>query len=292
MRVTLLGTGVMGVGMVHALLRAGHTVTAWNRTAAKAAPLAGDGARVATDLADALAGAEVVVTMLFDAATVHDVLAGPLAEGAWPAGAVWLQTTTAGLDGTARLAALAAEHGVAFVDAPVLGTAGPAEQGALQVFCSGDPALEARVGPVLAAIGSRSEWLGPDAGRASGFKLVANAWIATITAATGQSVALARALDLDPRTFLDAIARGPMNSEYAQLKGTAMIDAAGGDGYGDVQFTVAGARKDAGLVADALAAHGLRTDLADGVVATLAAAVDAGHGEADMAAVVEGYPLT
>lgn len=289
MRVTLLGTGVMGTGMAHSLLRAGHDVTAWNRTAGKAAPLAEDGARVEADLAAALDGAEVVVTMLFDAATVADTLAGPLADGGWPAGAVWLQTTTAGIEGTARLAALAAAHGVAFVDAPVLGTAGPAEQGALQVFCSGDPGLEARVAPVCDAIGQRTVWLGPDAGTASGFKLVCNAWIASITAATGQSVALARALGLDPAQFLDAISRGPQNSEYAQLKGSAMAGAAAGEGYGDVAFTVDGALKDARLIHDALTANGLHGGVMAGVVEALAAASGAGRGGDDMAAVVEGF---
>ncbi len=134
-RVTLLGTGVMGSGMSRSILRAGLPLTVWNRSADKAAPLADAGATVAETAADAVRDADVVVVMLFDADAVLEVLA-EVAPALRP-GAVVLQSSTVGVEGTRRIAALAAEHGVRLVDAPVLGTRGPAEQGLLVHLVSG-----------------------------------------------------------------------------------------------------------------------------------------------------------
>ena len=124
---TVLGTGIMGAGMARNLIGAGLDVTVWNRSPDRARPLADAGARIATDAAEAVAGADVVVTMLFDADSVAQVM-----EAALPAmapDAVWVQTSTVGLEGTERLAALAARHDVAFLDAPVLGTKAPCGAG-------------------------------------------------------------------------------------------------------------------------------------------------------------------
>lgn len=281
-RVTVLGTGVMGAAMTRSLLRAGLPVTVWNRNAAKAAPLAADGATVAADVGTALRDAEVVVTMLFDADTVRQVLQGPLETGAWPPGAVWLQTTTTGVEGTAALVALAEAHGIAFVDAPVMGSKGPAEAGALTVLCAGPQERQAAVAPVLDAVGTRTLWVGEAPGRASALKLVCNAWIITLTDAVAQSVALAEALDLDPRSFLDAVGSGATNSPYLQLKGAAMAEGS----TASASFALGGARKDAGLVRDLLRSSGVDARLAEAVLAHLDAAAAAGYDGHDMAAVV------
>src|SRR5215210_4200109 len=105
----------MGSGMARNLIAAGLDVTVWNRSPDRARALADAGARMTTDAAEAVAGAEVVVTMLFDLAAVEQVM-----EWALPAmepGAVWVQTSTVGLEGTDRLAALAGQHGVGIVTA-------------------------------------------------------------------------------------------------------------------------------------------------------------------------------
>src|SRR3954447_13501257 len=118
MRVTFLGTGIMGAPMARHVAEAGHDVTVWNRTVEKARPLAQAGARVAEDPAAAIGGAEVVVTMLTDGGAVEDVMRE--AAPAVADGTVWWQASTVGIRGTESLAALAAEHGLALVDAPVL----------------------------------------------------------------------------------------------------------------------------------------------------------------------------
>ena len=280
--VAVLGTGIMGTGMARNLVGAGMDVTVWNRSPDRARPLADAGARVATDAAEAVAGADVVVTMLYDVESVTQVM-----EWALPAmapGAVWVQSSTVGLEGTQKLAELAAQHDVGFVDAPVLGTKAPAEQGTLTVLASGPAALRDAVTPVFDAIGSRTMWVGEEPGEAQGLKLVANAWVGMITAGTAQSIALAEGLGLDPQLFLDVIGGGPLDLPYAQLKGKSMI----ADEY-PTSFAVGGVVKDLGVIGEALRGADVRSEVADAVREAFRAAEADGHGEQDMAAVVHAF---
>lgn len=178
--VAVLGTGIMGAGMTRNLIDEGLDVTVWNRNPDRARPLVDAGARLATDAAEAVAGADVVVTMLFDAEATAQVM-----EWALPAvapEAVWVQTGTVGLDATARLAELAEQHGVRFVDAPVLGTRAPAEQGTLTVLASGPSDLRETVTPVFDAIGSKTIWVSEKPG--DGHAVLA-AFRATVAAGHG-----------------------------------------------------------------------------------------------------------
>lgn len=280
--VAVLGTGIMGAGMTRSLLREGLEVTVWNRSAAKAKPLTDDGARVADSAADAVAAADVVVTMLFDADAVADVMTGALEHAR--DGAVWLQTSTVGPAGTDRLAGLAREKGVAMLDAPVLGTKAPAENGKLVVLASGPPSLRETVAPVLDAIGQKTQWVGEELGDASKLKLVVNAWIATVVNGVGQSMALARGMGLDPQQFLDAVSGQAVDAPYVQLKGKAMID-------GDFapSFDMNGVIKDVDLVLAAMDETGTDPTLARAMRDRFAAASADGHGDEDMAAVVHAY---
>src|SRR5215472_14937194 len=131
MRIAVLGTGLMGAPIARRLAEAGHDVRAWNRTRAKAEGLGG---RVAGTPREALDGAEFVVTMLADGPTVEAALGDTLDAAT---GAVWAQTSTVGINWTTRLAGLARQHGLVYVDAPVLGTRAPAEEGQLVVLLAG-----------------------------------------------------------------------------------------------------------------------------------------------------------
>ncbi len=282
MRVAVLGTGAMGEGMARSLLRAGHQVTVWNRTPARAQPLAADGATVAPSPGAAVDGAEVLLTMLFDADAVLDVLAQ--AAGSVAPQALWLQASTIGPDGTARVAELARKHSIAFLDTPVLGTKAPAAQGKLVVLAAGDPELRERAQPVFDAIGSRTVWAGDRPGQASALKLAANAWVAAINAATAQSLALAEAQGLDPRLFLEAIRGGPVDTPYAHVKAEAILT-----GNFDPQFTIAGVSKDLDLIRDAATESGVATVLIDAVAQAYRTAAQDGHAGSDMAAVVHAF---
>jgi 3-hydroxyisobutyrate dehydrogenase len=191
--VALLGTGIMGAGMARNIAKAGLPLRVWNRTRANAEPLASDGATIAGTPAEAVREADVIVTMLPDAEIIQGVMGQ--AEPGLREGQVWVQTSTVGLAGVGKLADVAIQHELIFVDSPVLGTRKPAEDGALIVFAGGPEAAKSRAQPVFDAIGSKTVWLG-EAGTASRLKLVANSWVLAVTTATGEALALARGLDV------------------------------------------------------------------------------------------------
>jgi 3-hydroxyisobutyrate dehydrogenase len=193
---------------------------------------------------------------------------------------VWLQCGTVGLGGVQTLAGLAAEHGIAFVDAPVLGTRQPAENGKLIVLAGGDEQLREALDPVFDAIGARTIWVGPTAGDGHRLKLAANSWVLTLTAGAAQAVALTHDLGLDPQLFFDLIAGGPLDSGYAQVKGKAMIA-----GEFPAAFSLDGAVKDAALIAAALRSAGTDDRLMTALHSQYSSAADAGHGDKDVAAV-------
>ncbi|WP_027927363.1 NAD(P)-dependent oxidoreductase [Amycolatopsis benzoatilytica] len=276
--VAFLGTGIMGRPMAANLARAGLDVRAWNRTRAKAEPLAAEGVAVAGSAAEAVEGADLLVTMLADGPTVAEVFSGL----ALSPGTAWLQTSTVGIDWIGRLSEAAAAAGVPFVDCPVMGTKVPAEQAQLQVLAAGPEELRDRATPVFDAIGSRTRWLGAEPGIATRLKIVMNAWILTLTNGTGESLALARALGVDPELFFDVMAGTGFDVPYARMKGPMMLA-----GDYPASFPASLAAKDARLVVEAA---GDQIDVA-GAAAALAhleAAVERGHGDDDMAAVYEG----
>jgi 3-hydroxyisobutyrate dehydrogenase len=280
--VAVLGTGLMGAGMARSLLREGHQVTVWNRSTEKAKPLADDGATVADDAADAVSGVDVVITMLFDTDAVAQTMEPVLPR--FREGAVWVQTSTVGIEGTDRLAAMARDAGVDFLDVPMLGTKAPAENGQLVVLASGPTSLREKVQPVFDAIGTRTQWVSGTVGDASRLKLAVNAWIGVVVNGVAQSIALARGLGLDPQQFLDAVQGGALDAPYVQLKGKAMIE-----GDYTPSFELDGVIKDTDLIHAALGEAGIDATLATAVRDRLGVASDAGHGSEDMAAVVHAY---
>jgi 3-hydroxyisobutyrate dehydrogenase len=280
MKVAVLGTGIMGAGMARSMRRAGLAVAAWNRTQAKAEPLAADGVQVADSVGDAVDGADVVVTMLFDSDAVLSATKEVTANLA--AGAVWLQSATVGVRGIRQIADAA--NGAALVDAPMLGTKQPAEQGKLVPIVSGDPALIEKAQPVLDAVGTKTVRAGDALGQASALKLACNSWIFAITAATAQSVALAEQLGGDGAKFLDAIDGGPVNSPYAQLKGTMMLDA-----DFTTSFGLDGGRKDLALIREAAESASVDATLVDALLTLFGRASEFGHGADDLAAVYTAY---
>src|SRR3954468_11222403 len=274
MNIALLGTGIMGAPMAANLAKAGNEVVAWNRTREKAEGI--DGVAVADSPAEAVADAEVVITMLADAAAVEEVI-GHAIHAVGPE-AIWWQCSTVGIEATERLRPFAAEHGIAYVDAPVLGTKQPAEEGKLTVLASGPPDALDTLAPLFDAVAAKTVRLG-EAGEGTRAKLVMNNWVLAITTATAETIELARALDVDPKLFLDGIAGGPLDSGYAQLKGAAILE----DRTAEASFPLKHAYKDARLVVEAARASGADLGLAPAVEERFARADDAGLGDCDMA---------
>src|SRR6478735_3021436 len=174
-RVAVLGTGIMGAPMARNLLKAGFQVRVWNRTPDKARVLAAEGADPAETPADAVREAAFVITMLTDTAAVLAVM--EQAAESVPDGAVWLQTS---MDtDVERVTELAEDHGITFVNCPVLGTRETAKQGRLVVLASGPGDALDRAQPVFDAIGLKTVRLGPEGG-VRRMKLVAGAWTVAI----------------------------------------------------------------------------------------------------------------
>lgn len=282
MRVTVLGTGAMGAGVAQSLLREGHDVTVWNRSRERAEPLAEHGATVADDAGSAVAEAEVVLLTLFDADAVVDVL--EQAAGDAPTDAVWVQASTVGVEGSETVVQIAAKYGITLVEAMMLGTKTPAEQGKLTMLAAGPAATLDAIDPVLDAIGAKTVRAGERVGEGTALKLAANAWIASITAATGQSLAIARGLGIDPALFLQAIEGSASDSAYAHTKGASMMA-----GEFPAQFALDGLRKDIALITDAARANGVSTTLLDALGRVYADASAAGHGKDDIAAVSTAF---
>jgi len=279
MRVVVLGTGIMGSGMARSLLRSGLDVTVWNRHPGRAAALAADGAHVAGTAAEAVADADAVITMLWDGNSVAEVMADALPAA--PDGIIWAQATTVSVaDAGDLLPALADGCGARYIDAPVLGTRQPAEEGRLTVLAAAPEALRDPITPVFGAIGARTVWVSERPGDGTRLKLVANSWVGTIVAATAQSIAMAQGLGLDPRMFLDMMKGGAVDAPYLHIKGEAIIA-----GQFATSFAVDGAVKDTGLIAAAMRESGTDAALMEAVAGQYRKASDAGHGEQDMAAI-------
>jgi 3-hydroxyisobutyrate dehydrogenase len=273
--VAVLGTGTIGEPVARNLARAGLVVRVWNRTHEKAKPLAEDGATVCDTAAEAARGAEIVLSVLADI----DATAETVEEVEFADGAVWVQMATVGVDGAERLAEIAQEKGVAFVDAPVLGTRQPAEEGKLVVLASGpDDALD-RCEPVFEAIGQATRRLGP-VPNGSKLKMVTNLWLLAVTGGAAEAIALAEGLDLDPREFLATMKGSQIDTPYLHLKGEAMLER-----KLDPSFKLELAEKDASLVLEAAGRAGVEARVARAVHDAFERGVELGHGDEDMAAV-------
>ena len=271
-----LGTGVMGAPMAGNVAREGVTVRAWNRTADRARPLERDGATVVERPQDAVSGADVADTMLSDADATLAV-----AEAILPAlspDAVWLQAGTIGIAGIDRCADLAQRHGVALVDAPVLGTLKPAEDGNLVVLASGPGEAVERCSPIFRAVGQRTVRLGA-AGEGTRLKLAVNVWVLALTQGTAEAIALAKGLGLGLDQLVEALDGGPTDAPYFRMKGKLMDD-----GEYPVSFSLKLAAKDASLMEAAAEDAGIDLPMIRAIARRLAEGVDAGHGEEDMAA--------
>jgi 3-hydroxyisobutyrate dehydrogenase len=281
--IAVLGTGLMGAGLARSLLRSGLQVTVWNRSSGRAAPLAADGAQVAGTAAEAVAGADAVVTMLWDGDSVAEVMNEALPAA--PDGVLWVQTSTVSVhDAGDRLPALAVRHAARYIDAPVLGSRQHAEEGKLTVLAAAPEPLRDPVAPVLGAIAARVVWVSERPGDGTRLKLVANSWVTTIVAASAQAIAFSRDLGLDPQVFLDMIKGGAVDTPYLHLKGQAMIA-----GQFPASFAVDGAVKDTGLIAAAMREAGTDATLMDAVGQQYRKAGDAGYGEEDFAAVYHAF---
>jgi 3-hydroxyisobutyrate dehydrogenase len=242
-RVAVLGTGTMGAAMAARLLDEGFDVDIWNRTPDPMAGLEVHGAMAHPTAAQAVQPAQVVLTMLPDAAAVSDVMLGADLFDALRPEAVWAQMGTIGVDATERIARQMAlwRPDVAFVDAPVSGSRGPARSGELTILASGPEDAKDRVAPVFGALGERVVWLGP-AGAGTRMKLVVNTLLAFEIEAVAEVHALTASLGVPYAKLAEVIHDSPLASAV-ELGKLAKIES--GDDSAD--FSLEWALKDLDL---------------------------------------------
>ena len=275
-RAAVLGTGIMGSAMARNLLAAGLPTTVWDRSAAVTAQLAGPGAQVAASAAEAVRDARVVITMLPTPDVVHDVIFDGGAAGEFAEGAVWAQMGTIGVAATAEIASRLGRlrPDVMFVDAPVSGSKGPAENGQLLILASGPSGAQAITGPVFSAIGRKTVWLG-EAGAGSRMKLVVNAYMSVLIEGVAEALELATQLGIDTAMLAEAIEGGPLDAPIADAKLHKMERA----DYAP-EFPLQWALKDVDLAIGA--APGATLPLLAALSRQWRSIVDAGHGRDDV----------
>jgi len=277
--VAVLGTGTMGAGMARSLRRAGLEVRVWNRTSERAEPLAQSGAVVAATPAEAVRGADVIITMLTDGPAVLAALNA--ARAGLSDGQVWLQTSTVGVSAAEELAAFASANALDLVDAPVLGTRQPAEAGQLLVFAAGSDRARELGAAALDAVAARTIWLDTDPAGATAtrLKLVVNSWVLATVTAAAEAISLAEGLGLDKAIFSSTIAGGGLDSPYLQAKAAAILS-----GDFSPNFGLATAAKDAQLILHDADAAGVRLDMLAAVSERFQRAIKEGHGDKDLSA--------
>ncbi len=204
MRVAFLGLGRMGAPMAAHVARAGHDLTVWNRTPGRAGPLTELGAREAKSVAEAVDGAEAVVTMLFGPDAVREVLADVRQHA--PDDVLVVESSTIGPAAARELG-----QGWRFLDAPVVGSVQPATDGTLGVLVGGAREDYERAEPLLHLWGdpARVRHLGA-LGAGSAMKLVVNLTLGVAMGGNGEALRLAQDLGLDRSDTLDVIATGPL----------------------------------------------------------------------------------
>ena len=219
MKVGFLGLGIMGSRMAANLVRAGHEVTGWTRTPGKAAAWAGQhGAAAAETPAEAVRGADVVVSMVVDGAQVL-ALVGE-AAGALGDGAVWADMSTIAPADVRAAAELADGR---FLDAPVTGSSPRAEEGTLTIMAGGDAGDFERVRPLFDVMGSTVLHVGP-LGHGQAIKLVNNAVAAVNAATLAQALAVGEGLGVDLEQLVTVMAAGSGASAMLSLKARPMLD--------------------------------------------------------------------
>jgi 3-hydroxyisobutyrate dehydrogenase len=252
--VAFLGLGVMGHPMAGHLARAGHRVTVYNRTGAKAQAWSTEyGGRAAPSPRDAAAGAAIVFACVGNDDDLRSVVLG--ADGAlagMAAGAVFVDHTTASAAVARELHAAANAHGLAFIDAPVSGGQAGAVNGALTVMCGGDAAPFERIRPVAMAFAKAVTRVGPS-GAGQLAKMVNQIAVAGVVQGLAEAIAFGQQAGLDMKQVLEVIGKGAAQSWQMDNRGTTMVD----DRF-DFGFAVDWMRKDLGLVLDEARRNGAK----------------------------------
>ncbi|MGE5296333.1 MAG: NAD(P)-dependent oxidoreductase [Solirubrobacterales bacterium] len=220
MKIGFIGLGQMGSAMAATLLKAGHDVTVYNRTAEKMQPLVDQGAESATRVSDAC-NAAAVFTMLSDDHAVEDVVLSD--DGVvqhLPEGAIHISSSTIGVELSRRLEEAHREKGQGFVSAPVFGRPDAATEAKLFIVAAGPAEQISRCRPLFDAIGQKTFVVGDEAPAANVVKLAGNFLITTVIESLAEAIALVRKSGLDPNTFVEFLTESLFAAPACRTYGT------------------------------------------------------------------------
>jgi 3-hydroxyisobutyrate dehydrogenase len=244
MDIALLGIGRMGRAISERLLDQGHRLRVWNRSPAKTEPLVARGAKAAPTPADAVAGSEVVLSLLTDAAAIATVYDGPNGALSGPvAGKLFVEMSTVRPETELALARRVRERGAALIECPVGGTVGPARDGKLLGLVGGEAADVARARPLLEQMCRRVEHVGP-VGAGASMKLAINLPLLVYWEALAEALTIARTAGLDPARLMDIMADTSGAPSILKLRGGAIASALAGTNLGPAHFNIDTIRKD------------------------------------------------
>ena len=278
MNVGLIGTGLMGYPMAERLLAADTTLTVFNRTAAKAAPLAARGATVAESPTQLLQHSSVVVVMLTDATAIAQVLLSEDSR-AQLAGVTIVQMGTIAPQESCDIAEAVASAGGEYLEAPVLGSIPQVEQGILQIMVGAPKNLLIKYQSLLQTFGPEPLHVGP-VGTAMALKLAMNQLIAALTASFSLSLGFAQRSGVDVNTFMEIVRGSALYAPTFDKKLQRMLDR----NFDKPNFPSKHLAKDIDLFLGAAAPLGLRTEALAGVRAVVADAIAAGLEDKDYSA--------
>lgn len=281
-RVAVLGLGLMGSGMVRRLLAAGMEVSIYNRTPERARPLAAEGARAASTPREAAEGADVIVGIVADDNASRSIWMGT--DGALEgtrAGAIIIESSTLTVGWVRQLAEAAREREIDFLDAPVTGSKVQAAAGQLLFLVGGSTDVLDRARPVLGPMSRDIVHIGPS-GSGALIKLVNNFLCGVQAASLGEAMAFLEKGGLDRDKTLEILLQGAPGSPLVKL----LADRMARHDY-TPNFALQLMMKDLQYASIEAEQLGLQLTTAPAAEEVFRKAVDAGHGEADMSAVVE-----
>jgi 3-hydroxyisobutyrate dehydrogenase-like beta-hydroxyacid dehydrogenase len=274
-----IGLGRMGRHMARNLIKAGHTVTVFNRSQGAVDELVAEGARRAASPAEAARNASVLFTCLTTPDVVEATLRQAL-EGARP-GTIFVDHSTIGVADAKRIAALCEAKGVQFIDAPVSGGPWGAEAGTLTIMCGGDKAAYETVLPFLQAEGKALYLLGP-VGAGTVAKLCNNLLVGIHAAAMSEAFVLGTKAGVDPQVLFEIISNATGGSKQIERNIPKFVF----PGNFDAAFSVEHLHKDVALAVNLGKDVHVRMLLGALTQQLLEETKAAGHGNEDMAAII------
>jgi 3-hydroxyisobutyrate dehydrogenase-like beta-hydroxyacid dehydrogenase len=258
MQVGLIGLGSMGSGIAKSLLRAGHRVTVFNRTRARAEKLRSDGADVAASVAEACRG-EAVLTMLADDDAVEATALGPGGIlQSLPEGGIHVSLSTISVALSDKLTGEHERAGQTFMAAPVFGRPEAAESGKLAVVAAGPRQTVEKCKPLFEAMGPKLLVIGEQPSKANVVKLTGNFLIATVLESLSEALAFARKSEIDPTVLMDFLTSTLFNAPVYKTYGGLIVDG----NHDQVGFALPLGLKDIRLVLQAAEARSVPMPIA------------------------------